>query len=68
MTKLFDQVRELIAECGESRYSISKSTNIAQSQLSSFMAGDKGLGPDAMERLLDYLGYEIKVKKKRKKS
>ena len=65
MAVLFDQVRDLISECGESRYSISKSTSISQSQLSSFMAGDKGLGHDAMERLLDHLGYEIQVKRKK---
>ena len=66
MTKLFKQVRELIDGCGESRYSISKSTGISQGQLSSFMAGEKGLGHESLERLLDHLGYEIQVNKKRK--
>lgn len=66
MTKLFKQVQELIDGCGESRYAIAKATGISQGQLSSFMAGEKGLGHESLERLLDYLGYEIHVEKKRK--
>ncbi|MGB4711365.1 MAG: helix-turn-helix transcriptional regulator [Fuerstiella sp.] len=66
MSGLFTQVRSLIEDCGDSRYSISKATGISQPQLSSFMAGEKGIGPAALEKLLDYLGYEIRVVKKRK--
>lgn len=66
LTKLFEQVRELIDGCGESRYTIAKATGISQGQLSSFMAGKKGLGRESLERLLDQPGYEIYVEKKGK--
>ncbi len=63
---LFDQVRSIIRDSGESRYSIAKATGISQSQLSSFMAGTKGLGSDAMDTLLLHLGFEIQLKKIKK--
>jgi len=64
--ELLKQIRELIEGSGESRYAISQQTGISQSQLSKVMAGKAGLSIEAAELLLDHLGYEIVVKKKRK--
>ena len=65
--QLFELVRKLINESGESRYSMSKATGISQSQLTQFMGDSKGLGNEAMDKLLSHLGYEIRIVKKRKR-
>ncbi|MCA9128911.1 MAG: helix-turn-helix domain-containing protein [Planctomycetales bacterium] len=62
---LLDQLRDIIAKAEESRYSMSKATGISESQLAQFVAGTKRLGHAAIDNLLDHLGYEIVVKKKR---
>lgn len=64
--QLFELVRKLITDSAESRYSMSKATGISQSQLTQFMGGNKGLGNDAMDRLLSHLGYEVRVVKKKR--
>ncbi len=63
---LLNQLRDIIANAEESRYSMSKATGISESQLAQFMAGTKGLGPVAVDTLLNHLGYEAVLKKKRK--
>ncbi|MFC1782010.1 hypothetical protein ACFL02_00305 [Planctomycetota bacterium] len=37
-----------------------------ESQLCSFMKGERGIGIDALERLVDCLGLEIVVRPKRR--
>ena len=66
MSELFEQVRQLIDDSEESRYAIWRATGISQSQLSQFMAGNKGLSVDALELVLAHLGYSIKLQKNRK--
>ncbi|MEC8554657.1 MAG: hypothetical protein VXZ82_06590 [Planctomycetota bacterium] len=63
---LLNQLRDIIANSTESRYSMSKATGISESHLAQFMAGTKGLGHAAVDCLLEHLGYEIVVKKKRR--
>ncbi|QDT50424.1 hypothetical protein Pan258_44830 [Symmachiella dynata] len=63
---LLNQLRDIIANTEESRYSMSKATGISESHLAQFMARTKGLGPAAVDTLLEHLGYEIVVKRKRK--
>ena len=64
--ELLNQLRDIIANAEESRYSMRKATGISESRLAQFMAGTKGLGHAAVDTLLEHLGYEIVVKKKRK--
>ncbi len=66
MSELFEQVRQLINDSGESRYSIWQATGITQSQLSQFMAGNKGLSIEALELVIDHLGYFVELKKNRR--
>ncbi len=66
MAGLLEQVREALESSGQSRYAVSKATGIGQSQLAKVMAGKAGLSIEAAELLLDYLGYKVQVKKKRK--
>ena len=63
--QLFELVRELIRSADESRYSMSKATGISESQLTQFMSGTKGLGNQAMDVLLNHLGYEVALKKRK---
>ena len=65
--QLFELVRELIRSADESRYSMSKATGISESQLTQFMSGKKGLGNHAMDVLLNHLGYEVALKKRKGK-
>jgi predicted XRE-type DNA-binding protein len=66
MSEILNQVRQLIESSGESRYSIWKATGIPQGQLSRLMNGQSGLSLDSLERLLQHLGHEIKITKRRK--
>ena len=65
--KLSDRLRRIIDGCGQTRYAIAKSTGIAESTLSRFMSGERGLPMKTLDRLADYLGLEIVVRTKRKK-
>lgn len=66
MSDILNQVRELIESSGQSRYAIWKATGIPQQQLSRLMMGQSGLSLDSLERLLQHLGHEIKITKRRK--
>ncbi len=66
MSEILEQVRQLIESSGESRYSIWKATGIPQGQLSRLMNGQSGLSLDSLERLLQHLGHEFKISKRRK--
>jgi transcriptional regulator with XRE-family HTH domain len=59
-----DQLRRIINDCGLSRYQISKHTNIAESTLSQFMHGERGLSMKALDRLGQFL--ELTVDSQRK--
>lgn len=66
MSELLTNIRQLIEDSGQTRYAIAKATGVSESQLSRLMAGTAGLSIESAQLLLDYLGYEIHVKKKRK--
>lgn len=67
MSQILNQVRQLIEESGQSRYSIWKATGIPQGQLSRLMNGQSGLSLDSLERLLQHIGHEIKIQKRKGK-
>ena len=56
--RMSDRIRELIDECGMSRYAIWKETGIDQATLSRFMAGG-GLSMNNLDRLADLLDLNI---------
>jgi len=60
-TKLSDQVRSAIDNCGKSRYRISKETGISQPTLCRFMSGERGLTTTALDTLADFLDLNITV-------
>jgi transcriptional regulator with XRE-family HTH domain len=59
---LTEQLREIISQCGVTRYRIAQETSISEQTLSKFMSGhQKGLGPDALDELGEYLGISLVV-------
>ncbi len=60
-----DRIRELIDECGMSRYVIWKETGIDQATLSRFMAGG-GLSMGNLDKLADLLDLNITTGRRRR--
>jgi transcriptional regulator with XRE-family HTH domain len=65
--KFSDQIRQAVENCGETRYAISRATGIAESTLSRFMAGERGLPMKTLDVLADYLDLQITTGKRRPK-
>ena len=65
MKTLAEKLRHEIETCGKSRYSISKSTGIEEASLCRFMRSGS-LKIETVDKLLDYFGYELKKKVRRK--
>jgi ribosome-binding protein aMBF1 (putative translation factor) len=57
--KLSDQIRNAIDNSGLSRYRIAKETQIDESTLAKFYNGHQGLSMKALDRLGEYLDFEI---------
>ncbi len=60
-----DALRRLIKASGMTPYELAKSANVAQSVLSRFLSGERGLNSATIGRLMDVLGLEIRAKRKR---
>lgn len=60
-----EQIREAIQDADETRYAIAKATGIAESALSRFMSGERGLTTETLDKLAEHLGLEV-VKRKRR--
>jgi transcriptional regulator with XRE-family HTH domain len=56
---LSDEIRRAVADCGQTRYAVSKATGIAESTLSRFLAGERGLPMKTLDKLADYLDLHI---------
>ena len=67
MSKILDEIRKAIKASDKSRYRLSKDASIPQSQLSRLMTGEKGLSFEALERLVEALGLEIVIRKRKPK-
>jgi len=57
-------LRQAVEKSGLSHYRICQETGIDQGALSRFMASKRGLRADTAGILLEYLGFEIKPKRK----
>jgi transcriptional regulator with XRE-family HTH domain len=62
-----EQLRRLIRDCGETRYSLSQKTGIDQSALSRFATGKRGLSMEAIDRVFEVLDLEIKPRRRKAK-
>jgi len=54
-----DVLRERIERGPESRYAISKATGIGQASLCRFVAGQRGLNLDNVDRLCEHFGLKL---------
>jgi predicted transcriptional regulator len=61
------EIKAVMDERGITSYRVWKDTGIDQSALSKFFSGERLLVADTLTTLLDYLGYEITIRKKREK-
>lgn len=66
--KLSEQIRRAVDNCGETRYAISKATEIDQATLSRFISVERGLPMKTLDVLAEYLNLNITVGTRRTKS
>lgn len=64
MNGLSRAIERAMRESGQSRYAIAKGTGVAASQLSRLANGTRGLSIDTAERIADYLGFEVVLRRK----
>ena len=64
--KLSDQLRQVISDCGVTRYRIAKETGVSEAVLSRLMNGKGWLSVDSFDRLGRYLDLTIEVTTRRK--
>jgi transcriptional regulator with XRE-family HTH domain len=56
---LSDELRQAVERSGLSRYSICQQTGIDQGSMSKFMAGERGLTLESIDKLAELLGLHI---------
>lgn len=61
--KISEQLRQIIDDCGLSRYEISKRTGIDQSTLAKFYNGQAGLSMNALDALGECLGLTVNMRR-----
>jgi len=66
MKHLIEQTQKAISTGGKTQYRICKETGVDTGQLSRFLSGGFGLSIAVIETILDYLGLEIVVQRKKK--
>jgi hypothetical protein len=67
METFTDQLRRAVIDSGVSRYRISVESGIAESVLSRFVRGERGLNSDSIDRLMECLGLEIRPRRRKRK-
>lgn len=66
MGRLDDAIRDAIEASDETPYTIAEGADVARSQLSRLLSGERGLSTETIERLAGYLGLEIIIRPKRR--
>lgn len=64
MGTLAKAIAKAIQASGERPAAIARGANVARSQLSRLLSGERGLSTDTAERVAAYLGLEIVVRRK----
>jgi transcriptional regulator with XRE-family HTH domain len=64
MKTFTEQLKREIRNSGMSRYAISFRTGVAQSTLSGFLQGKRGMSLESVNRLMETLGLEITKRKR----
>lgn len=58
---LSDELRDAVEQSGLTRYAIWQETGIDQGTMSKFMAGNRGLSIESIDKLADLLGLHIVI-------
>ena len=64
MMAIDDDIRAALDACSRSRYSLAREMGVAESTLSRFLHGERGLKVAKLHHLADLLGLEIVVRPK----
>ena len=67
MVPLLQQLIEAIEASGQSRYQIAMGSGVAQSQLSRLVHGESQARVENVERIAEYLGYEVVLRRTRRR-
>lgn len=59
MTLVSEQLKQAIEDSGQTRYAIANACGIDHGHFSRFMAGERGLSLDTLDRLCRHLGLEL---------
>jgi transcriptional regulator with XRE-family HTH domain len=62
-----DELRRAVDDCGLSRYRICKELGVAESTLSRFMSGERGLTMKCLDRLAAVLNLHVAAGRRPKK-
>ena len=65
-TKLSEQLKTAILNCGQTRYRIAQETGITEATLSKFIHGHHGLSQETVDVLGEYLNLRLAVDSQRK--
>jgi transcriptional regulator with XRE-family HTH domain len=60
-----DQMRQLFIESGCTQAELRKATGLDRSAISRFVNGERQLRPESLNKVAEYLGWEIHVKKRK---
>ena len=63
---LADEIRAVMSERGITPYAISRDAGVCQALMSKFFSGKGNMSVKTISAMLDYLGYELTIRKKRK--
>ena len=63
--KLSDQIRQALADSEHTRYRISQETGLNEAALGKFFHGERGLSLDSLDRLAEFLGLEVVIKRRK---
>ncbi len=58
-SSIMDQLRQAIADSGQSEYAIAKGAGVSQSVVNRFVHGERGISLDTAARLCAYLQLDL---------
>lgn len=67
VSRLLKGILKAMQESGETNYRISKGSGVSNPQLSRVVRGKASLSVENLERLADYLGLEIVLRRRRRR-
>jgi hypothetical protein len=66
MEKFTEILRRAILDCSLSRYAIGREAGIDEAVLSRFVRGERGLSSASIDKLVEFLGLEVRPRRRRR--